>query len=121
MKLLSKEIYHFDDDEYTIRLRNMNPDALYKRACLKVRAVVSSGAGVVVTSILVILTHGAMSSEVSPRLEGPAVRQLFSMAHSPLMLVAMSPERPPCHRLGSRLSRHITQEDTTRPFSITTL
>ncbi|KAH8668891.1 hypothetical protein BX600DRAFT_460903 [Xylariales sp. PMI_506] len=53
-----KEAFWFDDKEYEERARNMSPDGLWLRQCLKHRKKVSSGVRVGFSSIMLIPTAG---------------------------------------------------------------
>lgn len=60
MKLFNgKELVKFDDNEYKQRAKNMSPDALWLRQCLKHRTKISSGFGVGTAALLVVPTLGA--------------------------------------------------------------
>jgi hypothetical protein len=58
MKWTSKEPFYFDDNQYRERAKNMSPDALWARECLKYRKKVSSGCGVAFSSLMVVPTLG---------------------------------------------------------------
>lgn len=58
MKWNSKEPFYFDDDQYRVRAKNMSPDALWMRECLKYRTKVSSGCGVAFSSLMAVPTLG---------------------------------------------------------------
>lgn len=48
------EIVWFDDEKYKKRAKNMSPDALWMRQCLKHRKIVSSGVTVGVSSLMIL-------------------------------------------------------------------
>lgn len=52
------ELVNFKDDGYRTRARNMSPDALWVRQCLKYRTKVSSGCGVAFSGLMLLPTLG---------------------------------------------------------------
>ena len=52
------EVVNFKDDEYEKEAKNMSPDALWLRECLKYRTKVSSGCGIAFSGLMFLPTFG---------------------------------------------------------------